>query len=332
MSDYRMEVIRSVETGLTGRLTDAQIQMVSDEIIKALDGFDVVVEDKKEIMEYKNINESIVKRYCACLMIEGKSEKTIYGYARLIRKMYEQVQKNYTEMGVYDIRLFLAFEKQRGVSNQTLENTRAYISAFFQWMEREELIDKNPCANVKTIKCTDKVRTPFSTVEIDALRMACKNDKERAIIELLLSSGVRVDELTHIKISDIDFNNLSVHITHGKGDKERTVFIDELAKTHICKYILSKNAPGDYLFHNRWKNRLGNGGVRSILNALGTRAGVDNVHPHRFRRTFASGLAARGMNVQEIQKLLGHSDINTTMRYVSINENMIQNSYRRYTA
>lgn len=331
MSDYRMDFIRSVEESLIGRLSESQIQIVSDEITKALNGYEII-EDKKEIMEYNNINESIIKRYCACLMIEGKSEKTIYQYGRTIRRFYQNVQKNFTEIGVYDIRLFLAFEKERGISNRSLENTRANISAFFQWMTREELIPKNPCANVSVIKYTEKVKMPFSSVEIDALRMACRTDKERALIEFLLASGVRVEELTHIKITDIDFNNLSVHVTHGKGDKERTVFINELAKTHICKYILSKNAPGDYLFHNKNKTRLKITGVRYLLREVGKRAGVDNVHPHRFRRTFASGLAARGMNVQDIQRLLGHSDINTTMKYVSIDESMIQNSYKRFTA
>mgnify|MGYP002526089693 CR=1 FL=1 len=261
MSDYRMDFIRSVEESLIGRLSESQIQIVSDEITKALNGYEII-EDKKEIMEYKNINESIIKRYCACLMIEGKSEKTIYQYGRTIQRFYQNVQKNFTEIGVYDIRLFLAFEKERGISNRSLENTRANISAFFQWMTREELIPKNPCANVSVIKYTEKVKMPFSSVEIDALRMACRTDKERALIEFLLASGVRVEELTHIKITDIDFNNLSVHVTHGKGDKERTVFINELAKTHICQYILSKNAPGDYLFHNKNKTRLNISGVR----------------------------------------------------------------------
>ncbi len=331
MSDYRNKFIKSVEESLVGVLSDVQLEIVTDEITKALKNYDLV-EAEHAIIEYSGINEATLKRFCACMMIEGKSEKTIEQYKRTAEKLIMSVKKNYSDMNVYDIRLFMAYEKQRGVSNRTLENTRANLSAFFQWMTQEELINKNPCMNISPIKYTDKVRMPFSSVEIDALRLACKNEKERAIIELLLSSGVRVSELTNIKTCDIDFNNLSIHITKGKGAKERTAYINELAKTHISKYIMNRGVVGEYLFYNKKKQPLNPGGVRHLLKELGKRANVDNVHPHRFRRTFASGMASRGMELQEIKKLLGHSDINTTLTYVYTSDDKTQISYKRYSA
>ena len=331
MEDYRNVFLQTIEESLVGLISESQMMAVSDEITKALSGYDII-KRKTNIIPYKNINDAIIKRYCACLMIGGKSSKTIAQYKRTTDKMLEVVQKNYNDIGVYDIRLFLAYEKQRGVSNRTLENTRANLSAFFQWLTQEELINKNPCMNIKPIKYTDKVRLPLSNVEIDALRLACKNCKERAIIELLLSSGVRVSEMCNIKVSDINFNTLSVHITKGKGSKERTVYINELARTHIQKYLLSREEHGEYLFYNRQHAQLNEGGVRHILNELGKKASIDNVHPHRFRRTFASGLASRGMDIQEIRKLLGHSNINTTLEYVYTSDDAVHTSYLKYIA
>ena len=284
------------------------------------------------IIPYLNINEEILKRFCACLMIEGKSEKTIKKYRRTVNCLSEVVKKHFTDIGVYDIRLFLAYEKQRGVSNRTLENTRADISAFYQWLTREEIIPKNPCLNIPPIKYTDKVKLPFSTVEIDLLRSVCKNNKERALVEFLLATGVRVSELTSMKISDINFQNLSIHITHGKGDKERTTYMTDLAKTYLEKYINERCENGDCLFYNKDHQPIQISGVRYILGRIGKRACVENVHPHRFRRTFASMLAARGMDIQEIKRLLGHSNINTTMEYVYTSDGQVHNSYKKYIA
>ena len=331
MSDYRMEFINTVAESLVGKLTDLQLELVVDEITKALKDYELV-ESKNELIVYEGVNEKILKRFCACLMIEGKSEKTIKAYRHTIKSMFNTVQKDFTDIGVYDIRMFLAIEKQRGISNRSLENTRANMSAFFQWMTQEELIYKNPCMKIKPIKYTEKVRLPFSSVEIDMLRSACKNNKERAMIELFLSTGVRVSEFVNIKLSDVDFNNLSIHVTKGKGDKERTVYMSELAKSHLQKYILESDHNSEYLFITKLKNCYTTGGIRSLLNAISKRAGVDDVHPHRFRRTFASSLASRGMDIQEIKVLMGHSDINTTLEYVYTSDSKVQNSYKRFIA
>lgn len=241
-------------------------------------------------------------------------------------------QKHYTEVTVYDIRLFLALQKSNGVSNRTLENTRANLNAFFAWMAKEDLIPKSPSANIPPIKFVDKVRLPFSSVEIDALRFACKTTKERAIIELLLASGARVSELTALKIGDINFDTMAVQIRKGKGGKARTTYINHLAKTHLLKYLMERKDTGDYLFYNKKHEPLNAGGVRFILNSIAERADIENVHPHRFRRTFASGMASRGMDIQEIRKLLGHSSLNTTLKYIHTSDEQVHTSYLKYSA
>lgn len=329
MSDCRNQFVTSVEVGLVDRFSEDDIRTISDAIVKALDGYDIV---KKEVslIPYNDINEGLLKRYCACLAIGGKSKKTIDQYRRTATHLFRTVKKNYADMTVYDLRLFLALEKERGVSNRTLENTRANLSAFFQWLLLEEVIQKNPCSSIAPIKYVDKIRLPFSNVEIDRLRFACKNEKERALIEVLLSSGVRVSELVNIMLQDVDFNRMSIHVTNGKGGKQRTVYINSLALSHLQKYLFARGDMGNYLFYNKKHEQLNPGGVRYILNEIAKRANVENVHPHRFRRTFATRLADRGMDIQEIRKLLGHSNINTTLEYVYTSDESVHTSYQKY--
>lgn len=328
-NDNRLELVNVFRENLINKVSSSVADLVTDELIKALSDFSVIKECR-ELVTYDDIDYRILKRYCACLTIDGKSEKTIEQYYRTMTKLFEAIQKHFTNMNVYDIRLFLAYEKERGVSNRTLENTRCHISAFFQWLTQEELIDKNPCLVIKPIRYIDKVKKPFSSVEIDALRNACKNSKERAIMELLLSSGIRVSELTQMNVEDIDFDTLTVHVKHGKGSKERITYINDIAKLYLKKYLSERKVDGEGLFYNKKSNRLNNGGVRHILNVVAERAGVENVHPHRFRRTFATGLASRGMKIQDVKVLLGHTNVNTTMEYVCLDEEKTHISYRQY--
>lgn len=329
--NFKTELIQKFQEQIIDVCGAAEAERITDVLTIALEEYDVT-ERCRALVPYDDENERILKRYLACLFIDGKSEKTIEAYKRTIIKMTECLQKNYTEMGPYDIRLFLAYEKSRGVSNTTLENTRANMSAFFQWMAIEELVDKNPCLNIKPIKCQEKERFPLSPVEMDALRSACRDTRERAMIELLVSSGVRVSELTALNVEDIDLPGLTVHVRCGKGGKGRTTYINEVARTHLAKYFKECGITTGPIFLSIKKRRLRPGGVRFILNQLAKRANVGNVHPHRFRRTFATGLADRGMQVQEIMKLLGHTNINTTMEYVSMSEERIRMSYKQYIA
>ena len=331
MSDFKLMLIKQIEAELAPILEEEDFEATVNVITMALNDY-AVTKTGTEIVPYSGVNEMLLNAYSGCLLVSGKSEKTIAQYRRTAQKFSSFINKTFVETGVYDIRLFLASEKQRGVSNRTLENTRANLSAFFQWLQQEEHIDKNPCMNVQPIRYTDKVRYPFSTVEIDALRFACKTEKERAIVELLLSTGMRVSELTGLQMSDVDFHNLSIHVRKGKGSKERTVYMNDLARKHLQNYLMQRQVLDPNLFLNVKKEALNAGGVRYLLKELGRRAEVNNVHPHRFRRTFATGLASRGMDIQEIQKLLGHNNINTTLEYVYTSDEKAHASYLKYSA
>ena len=329
MTDYKKQLISDVTESLATKLDHSDIDIVSDEMIVALKDYEVT-KGVRQIVTYDGVNEMILKRYKACLIIAGRSPKTIEAYDRIVRKLFQAVQKNYTEMTVSDLRYFLAFEKSRGVSNRTLENTRVQISSFFTWLLDEELINRNPCRSITPIKYTKEVRLPFSPIEIDAIRSSCKTKKERAIVEILLASGMRVSELCSLRISDINFDTLTIKVREGKGSKQRTVYINELASKHLVEYLTSRNVNGDNVFYNKKNQPLNAGGARHILKTIESRANVTNVHPHRFRRTFATGLANRGMEIQEIGKLLGHANINTTLTYVYTSDADLHNSYRKY--
>lgn len=329
--DCRTSFLQTVSESLIPFYPTDDVDRITHIITKALSGYSLT-DTGTELVVYDDENARILKRYCACLLVDGKSKKTVEAYRVTLVKLAECLKKNYTDMDTYDLRYFLACSKDNGNSDRTLENKRANISAFFQWLVLDEVIDKNPCAKIKPIKCTEKVRTAFSQVEIDALRSACKTPKERALIEFLLSSGLRVSELCDVKVSDIDFNSLSVHVRHGKGAKERVTYIDDLTKTHLQRYLMARSEDGVFLFYNKNHDQFASGGVRFVLKTIEKRAKVTNVHPHRFRRTFATNLSKRGMGIQEIQKLLGHANINTTMEYIHTDDSVVHNSYRKYTA
>lgn len=329
--DYRSSFIKSLETSLVSALDPDQLHMVVNAATRILSEYEIT-ERCTELAPRDTQNDKMVKRYCACLLVDGKSEKTIYQYRRSVMRLSDFLQKPFREMGVYDVRYFLACEKERGISNRSLENTRANLSAFFQWMTAEEIIPKNPVLNINPIKFVDEVRKPFSETEIDMLRGACRNLKERALLEMLLSSGVRVSELSQMNVQDIEMDTLTVHVRHGKGGKERITYITSVCGMHLKRYLDARQENGELLFYNLRHEQLLPGGIRHILNELAKRASIKNVHPHRFRRTFATGLANRGMDIQEIQRLLGHSKIDTTLEYVCVDDRRVKSSYMKYIA
>lgn len=327
--DYRQTLFDAFTESLVSEFSSEQIDFISRKFVSALADYEVV-RRSTEVIPYDNENERILKRYFACLMIDGKSQKTIVAYRRSIADMLSVVQKNLKEIGTYDIRYYLAVKKENGVSNRTLENYRANMSAFFQWMASEEIIHKNPCERIKPIKYVDEVKEAFSPTEIDRLRFACKTVKQRAIIEVLLSSGLRVEELVSLELRDVNLETLAVHVRNGKGGKDRITYINDVATMHLKKYLGSRSEDGPFVFYSRNHQQYDTGGIRKLVRTLGEQAVVENVHPHRFRRTFATGLANRGMSIQEIQRLLGHSNVNTTLEYVCVDDSKVKSSYRQY--
>lgn len=328
--DYRSAFIQEVETALITRYDPDEVAQISHIVIKVLSEYEIT-ERCTDLVVQDDVNERLLKKFKACLLIDGKSKNTIKIYSSVINNIYDVIRKPFPEMSTYDIRYYLAVKMDSGASNRTLENYRAYLSSFFQWMLNDEVITKNPAAAIKPIKYKDEIRKPFSSVEMDALKDACKNVKERAIVEFLASTGVRVHELVSMERDDVNFSTLSVRVANGKGNKERITYTTPVSLKYLLQYLGTRKDDNTHLFMSR-KGVYTTDGLRNLLKSIGSRAGIDDVHPHRFRRTFATNLSQRGMEIQEIQKLLGHSDIKTTLVYVNTDDSKIQSSYKRYTA
>ena len=330
MSDYRYNIVKSVEESLIGIVDTEQLHIISNVVTRVLNDYEVTERCTDLVIRDTN-NERLIKRYCACLVIDGKSEKTIYQYRNALQAFDAMMGIDFAKVGAYDIRYYLAC-KTSVVSNRTLENTRSYLSSFFRWMVEEDIITKNPADKIKPVKYTEEVRLPFSDVELDSMRMACSGERDRAMLEMLVSTGVRLNELASMDIQDINFPALTVHVRHGKGGKERIVYMTSVAAKHLETYLKTRTDTDPALFLSRQHDRISRSGIWRAVKAIGKRAGVEDVHPHRFRRTLATGLAKKGMDIQDIQKILGHSNINTTMVYVASDNDKIHASYNKFIA
>lgn len=329
-NECKERLLRDFNNGLLPYFETTDIDKISTLLMMALADYRLDKETR-EVAILDDYNDKILNTYSNCLCIEGKSDKTVAAYRRELRKLGDTLHKNYCDMGTYDLRYYLAVMKARNVTNTTLENSRAYMSAFFKWMEIEGFVDKNPMAPIKPIRTNPKQETPFLGSEIDALRFACRSLMERALIETALSSGLRCSELAALRISDINLKTMEVRVLHGKGDKERTSYVNELALKCIERYLADRTDSDDILFRSRANGGsfyTGNG-LYSAIRSIGKRANVTNVHPHRFRHTMASRLAEKGMPVHEVQQLLGHTNLNTTMRYVHTTKATVKSTYTR---
>lgn len=328
MEEPRYNMLKDVEIILRSRIQDSEVfNGAVSEIQKLLQKYEISNKCSKED-NYQDENLKLISRWKACLLIEGKSPKTIEQYDFRMRHMLSHINLNFKDVGPYDIRFYLAMLKQNGCCNRTLEVVRNYINSFYKWMVIEGYVEKNPCENIKPIKYTESLKKVYTELDIEKIRCSCKNVKERAIVELFLSSGIRVSEMEQMNISDVDFKNNVVHVKHGKGDKERITYMSPVASYYINKYLDTRDDNDAELFKSI-NGRLKSEGIRWILHSIGDRSGVENVHPHRFRRTFATNLNTRGMAVQNIQYLLGHSNVDTTMLYININDVSVNAEYKK---
>lgn len=331
MEKDRNDFIKAVQLHLINVVDSDTVSAIVDAISYELKDYDIV-KKTTEIVVYDDDNNKILKSFLSCLIVEGKSKKTINQYKCSIKRLFDFCgNKRYDKITAFDIRAWLAKCKLGGVKNVTLCNLKNYITPFFAWMFNEGMIEKNPCSTIRPIKVPIEEKEAFSSVEIDTIRSNCANDFERALIEFLYASGMRIEEVSDVKLENIDFNALVVNVKGGKGDKDRTTFINPVARKYITKYLESNKHTSEYLFTSRLGDKYTACGLRRVTTKLTKRCGF-RVHPHRFRRTLASDLAKKGMQIQEIQKLLGHTSIETTKKYIDTRMEKVEASYRQYVA
>ena len=330
MSDCKSQLLMELTNAIV-KVTDADTaSIIRDIIIARLSDYDVERKVTALAKVDADTNENIINSFMASLIIEGKSKGTAFQYKRSIHKLLDFTGKNCTEIDANDVKAWLAKMKLRGLKNTSVSNQKNNVSSFFRWMRIEHIRVDNPCEAVGTIKIPKEQKKAFLPEDIDTIRSMC-NVRERAIVETLLSSGVRIAELCNLKVSDIDFANLTVFVEKGKGNKDRTVFITPVCKKHLLAYLDSKKVQSIYLFSKSNATKYTPGGISRTLRKMAKKSGI-HIHPHRFRRTLATECAKKGMPIQEIQVLLGHSDIATTRRYIDIELTQVQSSYRQLVA
>lgn len=313
---------------LLKNLSYEQYNTIIDDVSKLLDSYDI------ELIPNNNIIEENYKMYLKCFLeskeIEGRSKKTLERYNYILTRFFKEINIPINKITIFNLRNYLLNEKSRGISDKTLNGIRDVFNSFFGWLWKEGLIENNPCNNLGPIKCIKKIRKPYSDSDIEKLKEKCYDVRDKAFICFMLSTGCRISEICQLNKSDINFITLECKVL-GKGDKERIVFIDDVTSMLLQRYLSERKDEYDALFIGKGTCRMTLGGVRARLKTIAIEAGVENVHPHRFRRTLATNLISHGMAIQDVSMILGHEKIDTTMTYVYRDKESVKNSYKKFS-
>jgi len=297
---------------------------------------EVLLKNMKE--QEENISETTnydyLKMFIAAKKIEGCSDRTVTYYKSTVEHLLKCIDTPIRKITTDEIRSYLAqYQEKGGCSKTTIDNIRRNISSFFSWLEEEDYILKSPMKRIHKIKTVQPVKETISDELIERLRDACLCKRDLAIVDLLYSTGIRVGELVRLNIDDISFEEREC-VVFGKGDKERRVYFDAKAKLHLQDYLKERDDDNPALFvtldapHQRLKIS----GVEIRIRSLGRSINAEKIHPHKFRRTMATRAIDKGMPIEQVQKILGHSQIDTTMQYAMVNQSNVKNAHRKYIA
>ena len=292
-----------------------------------LDAFSGKIEKRKQIS-----NQEYLRMFLAAKTIEGCSNRTIQYYRVTIEKMLTVMNQPIRKISTDDMRSYLSqYQEWNGCSKVTVDNVRRNISSFFSWLEEENYILKSPMRRIHKIKTNQQVKEIITDEDIERLRDSCSCKRDLAMIDLLYSTGIRVGELVNLNISDVDFEAREC-VVFGKGGKERKVYFDAKSKLHLQAYLSSRVDDNEALFvtldapHDRLKIS----GVEIRMRSLGRSNNMTRIHPHKFRRTMATRAIDKGMPIEQVQKILGHSQIDTTMQYAMVNQSNVKSSHQKY--
>ena len=325
-------LIIEITKDLEDTLTIKQTENLKITLVKCFSRYDIFlknIEKKQEDIE----NSKLIDKFLCAKKIEGCSVKTIDYYRNIIFKMTSSIEKSIKIITTEDLRKYLSEYKEANNSSLiTIDNMRRIFSSFFAWLEDENYIIKSPARRIHRVKTAKVIKNTFSDENIERMRDLCKNDiRNLVIIELLLTTGMRVGELVNLNISDINFEERSC-VVLGKGNKQREVYFDAKTKIHLQEYLGNRNDNDIALFVSKNKpyQRLSISGIELIIRNIGKNINIDKAYPHKFRRTLATMAIDKGMPIEQVQKLLGHVKIETTMHYAMVNQNNVKISHRKY--
>ena len=325
------KLITQIQTSMSPILDLKQLEELRRVLANALHGLEIIGKKVPESTETQE-NGKLLNVFIAAKRIEGCSEKSLKYYDATVKKMFGSVEKAIREITTDDLRGYLAnYQKERGSSKVTIDNIRRIFSSFFGWLEDEDYILKSPVRRIHKVKTDKPIKETFSDEGLELLRDACEEIRDLAMIDLLASTGMRVGELVNLNREDVNFHEREC-VVFGKGGSERIVYFDARTKIHLMNYLDSRKDKNPALFVSLTmpRERLLIGGVGARLREIGKRSDIQKVHPHKFRRTLATRAIDKGMPIEQVQRLLGHVKIDTTMHYAMVNQSNVKNSHRKY--
>lgn len=320
--------INEVLKQLEGKVDEKQLKAIERTLYKCLKNKEI---REKKVVLPKDNNEAL-DFFISAKKIEGCSIKSLNYYYTTLVKMLDKVNVIYFSITTEDIRTYLSdYQENSGVSKATIDNMRRIISSFFSWLENEDYIMKSPARRIRKVRVGKIVKEIYTEENIELMRQNCKNTRDLAIIDMLYSTGMRVGELVRLNISDIDFENKEC-VVLGKGNKQRKVYFDAKTKIHLQQYLNSRKDSDPALFVSQLYpyNRLKISGVEIALRKIGEKLHISKVHPHKFRRTLATKAIDKGMPIEQVQHLLGHTKIDTTLGYAMVDDENVKISHKKF--
>ena len=323
------QIIKEIIKGMLKVLDNNQLESLEETLISVFSKYDFALAKEEKI---SITNDSLIDSFLAAKKIEGCSDKTLNYYKKTIKSSLDKINKEIVHITTDDLRLYLTnYQDEKNISKVTVDNIRRILSSFYTWLEDEDYIIKSPVRRIHKVKTAKIIKDTYSDESLELMRDSCANIRDLALIDLLASTGMRIGELVLLNKSDIDFNEREC-VVFGKGNKERVVYFDARTKIHLQNYLNSRNDDNEALFVTLKKpnKRLKIGGIETRLRDFGKKLNINKVHPHKFRRTLATMAIDKGMPIEQLQHLLGHQKIDTTLQYAMVKQSNVKNSHRRY--
>lgn len=324
----KQKIMEEIVQQMLPHLNNAQLQKLQEVLEYSLYNYEI----SGKVTEVEDDSQKLIDSFVYAKRIEGCSEKTLKYYRTTIEAMTEAIDKGVRHMQTDDLRSYLTkYQEKNGSSRVTIDNIRRILSSFFSWLEDEDHILKSPVRRIHKVKTATNIKETYTDEELEKMRDNCTELRDLAIIDMLSSTGMRVGEMVLLNKADINFNEREC-IVFGKGDKERVVYFDARTKIHLQNYIDSRTDDNPALFVTlRVPHvRITIGGIESRLREMGKALEIEKVHPHKFRRTLATMAIDKGMPIEQLQQLLGHKRIDTTLQYAMVKQSNVKQAHRKY--
>lgn len=327
--DMKEELITGVMQQMLPYLDNAQLKQLRQVMEQTLFRYEVT---GAEVKPEEDDSNELLAMFIAAKRIEGCSEKTLKYYQTTIDAMLTSLRKNVRHILTEDLRTYLTdYQEKHQSSRVTIDNIRRILSSFFSWMEDEDYIIKSPVRRIHKVKTASSIKETYSDEDLEKMRDNCEKLRDLAMIDMLASTGMRVGEMVLLNRDDINFTERECKV-FGKGDKERVVYFDARAKLHLQEYLNSRidDNPALFVTLRAPHQRLQIGGIEHRLREMGKRLNIPKVHPHKFRRTLATMAIDKGMPIEQLQRLLGHQRIDTTLQYAMVKQSNVKTAHRKY--